>query len=564
VSHPHPELGTPQPLVPGGLRIVALGGLGEIGRNMTVFEHAGRLLIVDCGVLFPEDAQPGVDLILPDFSALEGRLDQVEAVVLTHGHEDHIGGVPYLLRQRPDIPLIGSPLTLALVRSKLAEHRITPVEVEVEAGVRRAFGLWELEFLAVNHSIPDALAVAIKSAAGVVLHTGDFKMDQLPLDGRLTDLGGFARLGSDGVDLLLADSTNAEVPGIVTSERAIGPVLSDVFAAADQRIIVSCFASHVHRVQQVMDAAAAHGRKVALVGRSMVKNMGIARDLGYLKVPSVHGGLLVDLGEAEQMPPDQIVLISTGSQGEPMSALSRMAGRDHPIRIAEGDTVILASSLVPGNESAVSRIINDLTRLGARVVHRGNSLVHVSGHAPAGELLYVLNLVRPTNFIPVHGEWRHLKAHAELAALTGVPRRNILIAEDGIVVDMVDGQISVAGQIPCGYIYVDGLSVGEITEASLKDRLILGEEGFISVVVMVDSTSGKLVAGPEIHARGSGIDDAGLAEVRSLVEEALADAAKEGISEVHQLRQLVRRTVGRWVTDNYRRRPMIIPVVVEA
>ena len=564
MSHPHPELGTPQPLVPGGLRIVALGGLGEIGRNMTVFEHAGRLLIVDCGVLFPEDAQPGVDLILPDFSALEGRLDQVEAVVLTHGHEDHIGGVPYLLRQRPDIPLIGSPLTLALVRSKLAEHRITPVEVEVEAGVRRAFGLWELEFLAVNHSIPDALAVAIKSAAGVVLHTGDFKMDQLPLDGRLTDLGGFARLGSDGVDLLLADSTNAEVPGIVTSERAIGPVLSDVFAAADQRIIVSCFASHVHRVQQVMDAAAAHGRKVALVGRSMVKNMGIARDLGYLKVPSVHGGLLVDLGEAEQMPPDQIVLISTGSQGEPMSALSRMAGRDHPIRIAEGDTVILASSLVPGNESAVSRIINDLTRLGARVVHRGNSLVHVSGHAPAGELLYVLNLVRPTNFIPVHGEWRHLKAHAELAALTGVPRRNILIAEDGIVVDMVDGQISVAGQIPCGYIYVDGLSVGEITEASLKDRLILGEEGFISVVVMVDSTSGKLVAGPEIHARGSGIDDAGLAEVRSLVEEALADAAKEGISEVHQLRQLVRRTVGRWVTDNYRRRPMIIPVVVEA
>jgi ribonuclease J len=564
VSHPHPELGTPPPLAPGGLRIVALGGLGEIGRNMTVFEHAGRLLIVDCGVLFPEEGQPGVDLILPDFSALEGRLDQVEAVVLTHGHEDHIGGVPYLLRRRPDIPLIGSPLTLALVRSKLAEHRITPVEVEVEAGVRRAFGLWELEFLAVNHSIPDALAVAIKSAAGVVLHTGDFKMDQLPLDERLTDLGGFARLGADGVDLLLADSTNAEVPGIVTSERAIGPVLSDVFAAADQRIIVSCFASHVHRVQQVMDAASTHGRKVALVGRSMVKNMGIARDLGYLKIPSVHGGLLVDLGEAEQMPPDQIVLISTGSQGEPMSALSRMAGRDHPIRIAEGDTVILASSLVPGNESAVSRIINDLTRLGARVVHRGNALVHVSGHAPAGELLYVLNLVRPSNFIPVHGEWRHLKAHAELAALTGVPQPNIVIAEDGVVVDMVDGQISVAGQVPCGYIYVDGLSVGEITEASLKDRLILGEEGFISIVVVVDSTSGKLVVGPEIHARGSGIDDAGLAELRSLVEEALADAAKGGISEVHQLRQLVRRTVGRWVTDNYRRRPMIIPVVIEA
>ncbi len=563
MSHPHPELAAPPPLPADGLRLVALGGLGEIGRNMTVFEHGGRLLIVDCGVLFPEQDQPGVDLILPDFSALAGRLDEVEALVLTHAHEDHIGGVPYLLRQRADIPIVGSRLTLALVASKLTEHRITPQTVEVEAGGAQTYGPYQLEFLSVNHSIPDALAVAIRTSAGLVLHTGDFKMDQLPLDGRLTDLGGFARLGSDGVDLLLSDSTNAEVPGIVTSERLIGPVLSDVFAAAEQRIIVSCFASHVHRVQQVMDAAAEHGRKVALVGRSMVRNMGVARDLGYLQVPSVHGGLLVDLKEAEEMPPDQIVLISTGSQGEPMSALSRMAGRDHPIRIAEGDTVILASSLVPGNETAVSRIINDLTRLGARVVHKGNALVHVSGHAAAGELLYVLNLVKPSNFIPVHGEWRHLKAHADLAAQTGVPDKNIVIAEDGVVVDLVGGQISVVGKVPCGYVYVDGLSVGEVTESSLKDRLILGDEGFISVVVVVDSTSGKLVAGPEIHARGSGIDDSGLAEVRPLIEQALADAAKEGIDEVHQLRQIVRRTTGKWVSDNYRRRPMIIPVVVE-
>jgi len=562
VSHPHPELGPPPPLPDGGLRIVALGGLGEVGRNMTVFEHAGRLLIVDCGVLFPDPDTPGVDLILPDFTAIDDRLDRVEALVLTHAHEDHIGAVPYLLRRRPDIPLVGSRLTLALTASKLSEHRLTPSSVEVQAGWNGSFGPFDLEFFAVNHSIPDALAVAISTRAGVVLHTGDFKMDQLPLDGRLTDLGGFARLGASGVDLLMADSTNAEVPGIVTSERAIAPVLSEVFAAAEQRIIVSCFASHVHRVQQVLDAAADHGRKVALVGRSMVRNMNVARELGYLRVPSVPGGLMVDLKQAEERPPGEIVLISTGSQGEPMSALSRMAGRDHPIRIAPGDTVILASSLVPGNETAVSRVINELTRLGARVVHKGNALVHVSGHAPAGELLYVLNMVRPRNFLPVHGEWRHLKAHADLASLTGIPE-NIVVAEDGMVVDLVGGRAAVTGKVHCGYVFVDGLSVGEVTQTSLKDRLILGEEGFISAVVVVDSTSGKLVAGPELHARGSGIDEAAFEHVRPMLEEALARAAEDGMNDAHQIGQLIRRTIGKWVSENYRRRPMIIPVVLE-
>jgi ribonuclease J len=563
VSHPHPGLSAPPDLPRRGLRIVGLGGLGEIGRNMTVFEHHGRLLIVDCGVLFPEPDQPGVDLILPDFSYLEGRLDRIEAVVLTHAHEDHIGGLPYLLRERPGLRLVGSKLTLGLVNSKLAEHRQTPATVEVAAGTRESFGPFGLEFFAVNHSIPDALAVAIRTTAGVVLHTGDFKMDQLPLDHRLTDLGGFARLGANGVDLLMSDSTNAEVPGVVTSERDIAPVLAEVFAGAQQRIIVSCFASHVHRVQQVLEVAASYGRKVAFVGRSMVRNMGVARDLGYLQIPSAPGGLMVDLREAEELPPERIVLISTGSQGEPMSALSRMAGRDHPIRIAEGDTVILASSLIPGNESAVYRVINELTRQGARVVHRDNALVHVSGHAPATELLYVLNLVKPANFMPVHGEWRHMRAHARLAALTGVPEKNIVVAEDGVVVDLVDGQAAITGAVPCGYVYVDGLSVGEVTETSLKDRRILGEEGFISIVIVVDSTSGKLAAAPEIQARGSGIDDAAFSEVTPRLDEALAAAAADGIHDPHQLGQLVRRTVGRWVNENYRRRPMIIPVVIQ-
>jgi ribonuclease J len=543
------------------LRVVALGGLGEIGRNMTVFEYDGRLLIVDCGVLFPEVDQPGVDLILPDFRYLEGRMDEIEAVVLTHGHEDHIGAVPYLLREREDIPLVGSKLTLALVRSKLQEHRLSPEAIEVKEGTSQSFGPFDLEFFAVNHSIPDAMAVAIKTPAGVVLHTGDFKMDQLPLDGRLTDLAGFARLGSEGVDLLLADSTNAEVPGIVRSERDIAPVLNDVFASADQRIIVACFASHVHRVQQVLDTAAKHRRKVAFVGRSMVRNMGVARDLGYLRVP---GGLIIDLRDAEEMPPGEVVLISTGSQGEPMSALSRMAGRDHPIRIAAGDTVILASSLIPGNETAVYKVINGLTRLGARVVHKESALVHVSGHAPAGELLYLLNLVKPRNFMPVHGEWRHLKAHARLAALTGVPADSIVIAEDGVTIDLIDGKAKISGAVDCGYVYVDGLTVGEVTESQLKDRRILGDEGFISVIMVLDSSAGKIVGGPEIQTRGSGIHDAAFAaDVLPKLNEALERAASDGVTDAHALRQLSRRVIGKWVSDNYRRRPMIIPVVVE-
>ena len=560
MSHPHPELGPPPPLPEGTLRVVALGGLGEVGRNMTVFEYAGRLLVVDCGVLFPEDFQPGVDLILPDFDHIRDRLDQVEAIVLTHGHEDHIGAVPYLLREKADIPLVGSRLTLALVEAKLQEHRITPYSLEVKEGDRERFGPFDCEFVAVNHSIPDALAVAIRTPAGMVLHTGDFKMDQLPLDGRITDLRAFARLGEEGVDLFLTDSTNAVVPGFTTPERDITPAIDRVFTTSKRRIIVASFASHVHRIQQVLDAAETHGRKVAFVGRSMVRNMTIARDLGYLVVP---GGLVVDLKSLDDLPDDRIVLVCTGSQGEPMAALSRMANRDHQIRVGEGDTVLLASSLIPGNENAVYRVINGLTRWGARVVHKGNALVHVSGHASAGELLYCYNVVRPRNVMPVHGEWRMLRANADLAVLTGVPRERTVLAEDGVVVDLVEGRADVVGVVPCGYVYVDGSSVGDVTDASLKDRRILRDEGFISVVVVVDSVTGKVSGGPEIHARGFAEDDRVFDEVRDRVKDALERAVTEGIGDARQLEQIVRRTVGKWVSDTYRRRPMIIPLVVE-
>ncbi|MFF3035223.1 ribonuclease J [Streptomyces rubiginosohelvolus] len=560
MSHPHPELGTPPKLPKGALRVTPLGGLGEIGRNMTVFEYDGRLLIVDCGVLFPEEEQPGIDLILPDFTTIRDRLDDIEGIVLTHGHEDHIGGVPYLLRLKPDIPLIGSKLTLALIEAKLQEHRIRPYTLEVQEGQRERIGVFDCEFIAVNHSIPDALAVAIRTPAGMAVATGDFKMDQLPLDGRLTDLHAFARLSEEGIDLLLSDSTNAEVPGFVPPERDISNVLRTVFANAQKRIIVASFASHVHRIQQILDAAHEYGRRVAFVGRSMVRNMGIARDLGYLNVPA---GLVVDVKTLDDLPDDEVVLVCTGSQGEPMAALSRMANRDHQIRIVPGDTVILASSLIPGNENAVYRVINGLTRWGANVVHKGNAKVHVSGHASAGELLYFYNICKPKNLMPVHGEWRHLRANAELGALTGVPKDHIVIAEDGVVVDLIDGKAKIVGKVQAGYVYVDGLSVGDVTETSLKDRRILGDEGIISVFIVVDSSSGKIVGGPHIQARGSGIDDNAFAGVTPKIQEALDKSAQDGVMEPHQLQQMVRRTVGKWVSDTYRRRPMILPVVVE-
>nr|WP_280909767.1 ribonuclease J [Leucobacter exalbidus] len=536
-----------------------MGGLGEVGRNMTVYEINGKLLIVDCGVLFPEEHQPGVDLILPDISKLEKRLSDIVAVVLTHGHEDHIGGVPYLLKMREDIPLIGSKLTLAFVEAKLKEHRIRPKTHVVTEGDRVNYGPFDLEFIAVNHSIPDALAVAIRTEAGLVIGTGDFKMDQLPLDGRITDLRAFARLGEEGVDLFMTDSTNADVPGFTSPEKNIGPVIEQVIGRTKGKVVVASFSSHVHRVQQVLDAAHANGRRVVLLGRSMVRNMKIAADLGYLTVPE---GVLVELKKSNDIPDHRIVYMSTGSQGEPMAVLSRMVNREHQIEVGEDDTVILASSLIPGNETSVYRIIDGLIKLGANVVHKGNAKVHVSGHASAGELLYCYNIVRPKNVMPIHGEHRMLVANAALAIETGVPQNRTVIAENGTVVDLVDGVARPVGQIEIDYIYVDGKSVGRVTDDDLRDRRTLAEEGFISVVTVVETTLGQIVSGPEIHAKGVAEDIRVYDKIKPQIAKALEDAMKDGVTDRRGLQQVVRRTVGRWVGTKLRRKAMIVPVVV--
>ena len=551
-------LPAPAKLQPNTLRIVPLGGIGEIGRNMTVFEMNGKLLIVDCGVLFPEEHQPGIDVILPDFGYIRNRLNDVVAIVLTHGHEDHIGGVPYLLKMREDIPIVGSALTLAFVEAKLKEHKITPYSMVVREGQNEKMGDFDLEFVAVNHSIPDALAVYMKTPGGTVLHTGDFKMDQIPLDGRLTDLRAFARIGEAGLDLFMSDSTNADVPGFTPLEKDIGPVIENVISRSTGKVVVASFSSHVHRVQQVLDAAHANGRRVAFVGRSMVRNMDIASQMGYLKVPV---GSLIDYKHSGDVPPNQIVYMSTGSQGEPMAVLSRMANLEHDVQIGEGDTVILASSLIPGNENAVYRVIDGLTKLGANVVHKGNAKVHVSGHAAAGELLYCYNILKPKNVMPVHGEYRHLIANGKLAEQTGIPKDNVLIAEDGWVIDLKDGNAHIVGAVECGLLYVDGKTVGKVTEEDLQDRRVLAQEGFISIFVVVDD-QGRVVVGPEIRARAFAEDDHVFDDVKPTVAKALAEAAGEGVRDPYALQQVIRRTIGTWVNKKHRRRPMIIPVVV--
>ncbi len=554
------DLAPPSPLTPGGLRVTALGGISEIGRNMTVFEHLGRLLIIDCGVMFPTHDEPGVDLILPDLRHIEDRLEDIEALVLTHAHEDHIGAIPFLLKLRPDIPVVGSKFTLALVAAKCREHRIKPVFVEVTEGQRSTHGVFQCQYFAVNHSIPDALAIAVHTGAGTVLHTGDIKLDQLPLDGRPTDLPGMSRLGDAGVDLFLCDSTNSEIPGVGPSESEVGPTLHRLIRGADGRVIVACFASNVDRVQQIIDAAVALGRRVSFVGRSMVRNMGIARELGFLRVDDSD---LIEIAAAEMMAPERVVLITTGTQGEPMSALSRMSRGEHrSITLTSEDLVILSSSLIPGNEEAVYGVIDELAKIGARVVTNQQVRVHVSGHAYSGELLFLYNGVRPRNVMPVHGTWRMLRANAKLAARAGVPEDSIVLAENGVSVDLMAGKASIAGAVPVGKMFVDGLITGDVGDITLGERLILSS-GFVAVIVVVQRGTGRLAAVPQLLSRGFSEDAKALEPAVRKVEAELEQLAADNVTDPVRIAQGVRRTVGKWVGDTYRRQPMIVPTVIE-
>lgn len=555
------ELKPPGPLAPGGLRVTALGGISEIGRNMTIFEHLGRLLIIDCGVLFPTHDEPGVDLILPDLRLVQDRLDDVEALVLTHAHEDHIGAIPFLLKLRHDIPVVGSKFTLALVAEKCREHRIKPVFVEVDEGQSSRHGVFECEYFAVNHSIPGCLAIAIHTGAGTVLHTGDIKLDQSPPDGKPTDLPGMSRLGDAGVDLFLCDSTNAEIPGVGPSESEIGPNMHRLIRSAQGRVIVACFASNVGRVQQIIDASVALGRKVAFVGRSMVRNMGIAKELGYLTLQNDDD--IIDIGAAEMMAPERVVLVTTGTQGEPMAALSRMSRGEHrSITLTAGDLIIMSSSQIPGNEEAIFGVLDALAKIGARVVTNAQVRVHVSGHAYAGELLFLYNGVRPRNVMPVHGTWRMLRANAGLAARTGVPEENIVLAENGVSVDLVAGRASIAGAVPTGKMFVDGLITGDVGDAVVGERLTLSS-GFIGITVVLQRGTGKPAAAPHLHSRGFSEDPKALEPAIRKVEEALEALVAERVTDINRIAQASRRAVGKWVGEVYRRQPMIVPTVIE-
>jgi len=545
------------------LRIIPLGGLGEVGKNMTVLEYGEDRIAIDAGLAFPRDEHLGVDLVLPDVSYLEGR--GLRAIVLTHGHEDHVGGLPYALRKLEVGEVIGTRLTLALVKSKLDEHGLgaTTVLREVEPGqAPLVLGPFRLEFVRVAHSIPDSMAVVVETPAGRVLHTGDWKLDHTPVDGLKTDVGTLAELGSRGVDLLLGDSTNAERPGMTGSERLVGEAFRQLIPLRSGRIVVASFASNIHRVQQAAEVAIANGRKVAVVGRSMRKNMNIARNLGYVELPDES---IVSPKEAMDLPPDRVLVLCTGSQGEPMSALTRIAYGDHAnVSVERGDTVIISAKPVPGNELRVHDSINHLARLGAEVLRQEIAPVHVSGHACSEELRTLLSLVRPRAVMPVHGEYRMLAAHAQLARDAGVPEERIVIAENGSVVELTPEGVRIADRVPAGVTFVDGLGVGDVEDVALRDRRRLSEDGVLIIVATVSlDDGGTMISPPELIARGVGEDPDLVDELREEAGRIAAELSSNGLTEIKLVQEHIHDAIGQVVYDRTRRRPMILPVVIE-
>jgi len=548
------------------VRITPLGGLGEIGKNLTAVEYRGKIVVVDCGIAFPRDEMLGIDLILPDTRWLMEREDDVLAFVLTHGHEDHIGALPFVLR-RLTRPVYGSRFTLALVKSKLDEHGlIRSVETnEVSEHSRLALGPFDLSFVAVSHSVPDALAVVLGTDLGAVVVTGDYKFDHTPIDGRITDVNAFARLGEQGVLALLGDSTNATSPGSTASESTVGQAFHQIFAEADGRVILACFASHIHRVQQAIQIAHLHGRRFAVSGRSMQKNVNIARNLGILEVPE---GAMISLAEIDDYRPEEILILTTGSQGEPLSALTRMAFDDHPqVGLNEGDTVVISATPIPGNELSVMNTVNRLLKSGATVIHGRESGVHVSGHASQEDLRMMLNLVRPQYFVPVHGEYRHQHIHRRLARDAGIPEEDIFILENGDVLEIDADNAELVDKVPTGMVFVDGFEIGDEEGLVLRDRQQLAADGILIAVLTVDAQTGDSVAPPELVARGFLHDDERLrdvlAECGAALEDLMGELGAEHVTGQKLIREDVNQCLSELVFRRTRRRPLILPVVVE-
>jgi len=547
------------------LRVIPLGGLDEIGKNMTVIEFGDDMIVIDAGIMFPDEDHPGVDLILPDYSYITKRKDKLRGIIITHGHEDHTGALPYLLKDLDvKVPILGTRLTLGLIQGKLEEHGIKKARLrEIRAGAHVNLGSFGFDFMAVNHSIPDAVAVLVRTPVGNILHTGDFKLDQTPVDGRLTDYQELAKAGKSGVLLLMSDSTNAESAGITRSEAVVGTSLRAIMADADQRVIVASFSSHIHRLQQVCDAAVGCGRKVVVTGRSMVNNTKIARQLGYLVIDDDN---IIDAYEMGDLPPERVCVLSTGSQGEPLSALARMANGDHrAVQIQEGDTVIISATPVPGNEKAVSRVINRLAKAGAHVKHKGSADVHVSGHAAAEELKLMLNLIKPRYFMPVHGETRHLQAHSDLAQAVGIKRGDIFVMDNGDCLELDERGARITQHVESGVVYVDGLSVGELGKVVLRDRQLLARDGIATIVIAIDRQTGRPIGEPELVMRGvtAGESDDLFDEARARIAKTLAKTAKEGATDQHVVSNAVRESLSQFLWEQVRRRPMIIPVVME-